>query len=140
MSDLSFTVGAGETVALVGESGSGKSVTALAIMGLLPASVSRRNGRIRLGGVDLAALPDRALRKIRGNEVAMIFQEPMTSLNPVRTIGFQIAEVADPAPWHVVRRGACGDAAPAGQGAHTGGRARASTTIRIASPAACASA
>jgi peptide/nickel transport system ATP-binding protein len=92
VSDLSFTVGAGETVALVGESGSGKSVTALAIMGLLPASVSRRNGRIRLGGVDLAALPDRALRKIRGNEVAMIFQEPMTSLNPVRTIGFQIAE------------------------------------------------
>ena len=91
--DLSFDVGPGETVALVGESGSGKSVTALSIMRLLPEAASARiEGRIRLDGEDLARLPERAMRRVRGDAIAMIFQEPMTSLNPVRTIGFQIAE------------------------------------------------
>jgi peptide/nickel transport system ATP-binding protein len=95
---VTLSVNAGETVALVGESGSGKSVTSLATMGLLP----RPAGRISRGQVlfrkrsghtvDLSTLPLSDLRKLRGSEIAMIFQEPMTSLNPVLTVGEQIAE------------------------------------------------
>ncbi|PDT18615.1 glutathione ABC transporter ATP-binding protein GsiA [Rhizobium sp. J15] len=90
--NVSFTVAPGETVAIVGESGSGKSVTSLSIMRLLQADVSRIEGRVMLGGRDLLALPEHAMRQVRGNEVAMIFQEPMTSLNPLFTIGDQISE------------------------------------------------
>ena len=89
---LSFSIGARETLAVVGESGSGKSVTALAIMGLLPAGTARAEGRAVLAGRDLLPLPEAEMRKVRGNEAAMIFQEPMTSLNPVLTAGFQVAE------------------------------------------------
>ncbi len=89
---LSFDVGARQTVAIVGESGSGKSVTALSVMRLLPAANSRVEGVIRLDGRDLLALPEEEMRKVRGDKLSMIFQEPMTSLNPVLTIGFQIAE------------------------------------------------
>jgi peptide/nickel transport system ATP-binding protein len=89
---LSFDVGARQTVAVVGESGSGKSVTALSVMRLLPAANSRVEGVIRLDGRDLLALPEEEMRKVRGDKLSMIFQEPMTSLNPVLTIGFQIAE------------------------------------------------
>jgi peptide/nickel transport system ATP-binding protein len=90
--NVSFDVAARETVAIVGESGSGKSVTALSIMRLIPHESGRIQGSIKLAGRDLLMLPDSAMRDVRGNEVAMIFQEPMTSLNPVLTIGFQIAE------------------------------------------------
>ncbi|MBY4590377.1 ABC transporter ATP-binding protein [Rhizobium redzepovicii] len=90
--DVSFTVAPGETVAIVGESGSGKSVTSLSIMRLLQPDMSRIEGRVMLGGRDLLALPEQAMRQVRGNEVAMIFQEPMTSLNPLFTIGDQISE------------------------------------------------
>jgi peptide/nickel transport system ATP-binding protein len=90
--NVSFDVAARETVAIVGESGSGKSVTALSIMRLIPPESGRIQGSIKLAGRDLLMLPDTAMRDVRGNEVAMIFQEPMTSLNPVLTIGFQIAE------------------------------------------------
>src|SRR6188768_3819121 len=90
--DLSIEVAAGETLCLVGESGCGKSLTALAIMRLLPRGARIDGGRIRLGGIDLAALDEPALRNMRGRELAMIFQEPMTSLNPVMTIGEQITE------------------------------------------------
>ncbi|MDE1992472.1 MAG: ABC transporter ATP-binding protein [Rhizobiaceae bacterium] len=90
--DISFTVAPGETVAIVGESGSGKSVTSLSIMRLLQQDMSRITGRIRLGGKDILALPDSEMRKVRGKDVAMIFQEPMTSLNPLFTIGDQISE------------------------------------------------
>jgi len=90
--DVSFTVAPGETVAIVGESGSGKSVTSLSIMRLLQEGTSRIEGRIMLGGRDLLALPEHEMRKVRGNDVAMIFQEPMTSLNPLFTIGDQISE------------------------------------------------
>ncbi len=89
---LSFDIGRRETVAIVGESGSGKSVTALAIMGLLPAANSRVEGHIHFEGQDLLTLPESAMRQIRGDRISMIFQEPMTSLNPVLTIGFQIGE------------------------------------------------
>ncbi len=93
VSDLTFTLGRGETLCIAGESGSGKSITALAIMGLLPPPAVRiTGGAIQLGDRDLIALPEADLRAIRGNRVAMIFQEPMTSLNPVLTIGTQLAE------------------------------------------------
>ena len=90
--NASFDVAPGETVAIVGESGSGKSVTSLSIMRLLQADSSRIEGKIMLGGRDLLALPEDQMRKVRGNDVAMIFQEPMTSLNPLFTIGDQISE------------------------------------------------
>lgn len=90
---LSFSVDRGETVAVVGESGSGKSLSALALMRLLPRNAQIPNGRITFEGTDLLKLSDRDIRKFRGREIAMIFQEPMTSLNPVATIGNQIVEV-----------------------------------------------
>ena len=98
--DVSFSLDAGETLAVVGESGSGKSVTSLAIMGLVPNPPGRIVGgeilfRTREGPVvDLIKLSVKALRKLRGRDIAMIFQEPMTSLDPVFTIGDQIAEAA----------------------------------------------
>src|SRR5690349_20949562 len=82
---LSFTVNEGETVAIVGESGSGKSLTALAVMRLLPSN-AQPTGRVTFGGRELLAMPDKEMRSVRGREIAMIFQEPMTSLNPVLTI------------------------------------------------------
>jgi peptide/nickel transport system ATP-binding protein/oligopeptide transport system ATP-binding protein len=91
---VSFDVHAGETLAIVGESGSGKSVTSLSIMGLLPKDVGRiSGGSIKLHGREITALSDAEMRDIRGKEIGMIFQEPMTSLNPVHTIGQQIAEM-----------------------------------------------
>jgi peptide/nickel transport system ATP-binding protein len=89
---LSFDVGPHETVAVVGESGSGKSVTALSVMRLLPQANSRIEGAIRLDGRDILKLSEQEMRRVRGDVASMIFQEPMTSLNPVLTIGFQIAE------------------------------------------------
>ena len=92
--DLSFALEAGETLSFVGESGCGKSMTALALMGLLPDKIGRiASGAIRFDGEDLTKASDARLREIRGNDISMIFQEPMTSLNPVFTIGEQIAEV-----------------------------------------------
>jgi len=90
--DLSFRIDRGETLALVGESGSGKSLTALALLRLLPGT-ARATGEIRLDGRDLVALSERQFRDLRGRDIAMVFQEPMTSLNPVLTIGSQIVEV-----------------------------------------------
>ena len=91
---VSFHVDPGETLAIVGESGSGKSVTALSIMRLLPARVGQiTNGSIHLRGRELTGLPEEEMRAVRGKEIGMIFQEPMTSLNPVHTIGAQIIEV-----------------------------------------------
>jgi peptide/nickel transport system ATP-binding protein len=90
--DLSFTVTPGETLTIAGESGSGKSLTALALMGLLPGAARVVGGRAVFAGTDLLALPESALRRYRGGEIAMIFQEPMTSLNPVLRIETQLAE------------------------------------------------
>ncbi|MQA03739.1 MAG: ATP-binding cassette domain-containing protein [Streptosporangiales bacterium] len=89
---VSFSVGPGGVVALVGESGCGKSVTAMALLGLLPATATR-SGSVRLEGRDISDLGPKQLREIRGRDMSMIFQEPMTSLNPAFTVGFQIGEV-----------------------------------------------
>jgi peptide/nickel transport system ATP-binding protein/oligopeptide transport system ATP-binding protein len=91
--DVSFSLEAGEVLGIVGESGSGKSVTALSIMGLLPRPPARiAAGRIRFAGADLLALNEAQMRRVRGPGIGMIFQEPMTSLNPVFTIGDQLIE------------------------------------------------
>ncbi|MBL0141649.1 MAG: ABC transporter ATP-binding protein [Betaproteobacteria bacterium] len=91
---VDFAIAPNETLAVVGESGSGKSVTALAVMGLVPAPSGRisAGSSIRLDGRELVGLPDKALDKVRGDRVAMIFQEPMTALNPTMTVGAQVAE------------------------------------------------
>ncbi len=89
---LSFEVNEGETLAIVGESGCGKSVTSMSLLRLLPEPPAKIAGSIRFMGRELLALDDAAMRAVRGNEISMIFQEPMTSLNPVLTVGFQIAE------------------------------------------------
>ena len=90
--DVSLTVAKGEIVGLVGESGSGKSVTALAVMGLLAPGLSRTTGAALLHGRDLLALPPAELASVRGKDISMIFQEPMTALDPVFRIGDQIVE------------------------------------------------
>jgi ABC-type glutathione transport system ATPase component len=89
---VSFRIERGETLALVGESGSGKSITALGLIGLLPRRAIRTSGRVMLGDTEVSSLDDAALRRIRGARIGMIFQEPMTSLTPVLTIGRQMTE------------------------------------------------
>jgi peptide/nickel transport system ATP-binding protein len=91
--DVSFEINAGETLCLVGESGCGKSMTALALMGLLPGTASRRARKLTFEGEDLTTAKQRRLASLRGNRMAMIFQEPMTALNPAYTIGDQLIEV-----------------------------------------------
>lgn len=91
VSDISFVLKRGERLGVVGESGSGKSITALAAMGLLPDQMSV-NGTLRFDGQDLLKLPEAELCKLRGRRMAMIFQEPMTALNPLKSIGAQVAE------------------------------------------------
>ena len=88
---VSFEVGRGETVGLIGESGCGKSMTALALMGLLPGG-AEASGSIRLDGQELIGLDEPAMCRLRGNRIGMVFQEPMTALNPLHTIGAQVAE------------------------------------------------
>jgi len=90
--DVSFSVARGEVLGLVGESGSGKSMTGYSIMGLIDPPGRIVEGAIRLNGADLRALPAEGLRRIRGNRVAMIFQDPMMTLNPVLRIGVQMTE------------------------------------------------
>jgi oligopeptide/dipeptide ABC transporter ATP-binding protein len=93
---ISYTVNEGETVGIVGESGCGKSVGALSILRLIPAPPGRiASGRIRFAGRDLLTLSDAEMRKVRGGQIAMVFQEPMTSLNPVLTIGLQLCETME---------------------------------------------
>lgn len=92
VSDASWQLDAGQTLAIVGESGSGKSLTALAVMGLLAEELAPAAGRILFEGKDLLRATDEELGRLRGPEIAMIFQEPMTSLNPVKTIGYQLTE------------------------------------------------
>lgn len=90
--NLSFSLKKGETVCIVGESGCGKSISSLAIMGLLPSNGRISNGSVHFEGQDISKFKPEQMRKIRGNKISMIFQEPMTALNPVFTIGFQLRE------------------------------------------------
>jgi oligopeptide/dipeptide ABC transporter ATP-binding protein len=92
VNDVSLEVDKGRTVALVGESGSGKSLTALSIMRLVPSPGFIRSGEINFDGIDLVPLPEEVMRSIRGSKISMVFQEPMTSLNPVLRIGEQVTE------------------------------------------------
>ncbi len=97
VNDVSFTIEAGKTTCVVGESGSGKSLTALSVMGLLSQQLQLNSGKVlfndhETGVQDISLLSEKALQKIRGAKIAMIFQEPMTSLNPVLTVGYQIGE------------------------------------------------
>ena len=91
--NVSFSIRQGETFALLGESGCGKSMTALSLMRLLPDGIRTVSGYIKLDDEDIPALPEYAMRKVRGGRMAMIFQEPGLSLNPVMTVGNQIAEI-----------------------------------------------
>ena len=92
VNQVSFALETGKTICIVGESGSGKSLTALAVMGLLSKQLQLKSGQIYFKGQDIAQANNAALQKIRGREIGMIFQEPMTSLNPVLTVGYQIGE------------------------------------------------
>lgn len=93
VNDVSFELNKGETIGIVGESGCGKSVTSSAIMGLIPSPPGKiASGRILFEGQDLVTMDEKALQRIRGNQISMIFQDPMTSLNPVLTVGLQLAE------------------------------------------------
>lgn len=91
--DVNLQIRAGETLGLVGESGSGKSMTALALLGLVPAPGVLQSGSVQLAGRELVGLPESELQQLRGNQIAMIFQEPLSSLNPAFTVGDQISEV-----------------------------------------------
>src|SRR5438477_12434479 len=92
---VSFDIKPRETVALVGESGSGKSVTALSVLKLLPASARHPSGSVRFKGRELLGLPEREIRHVRGNDITIVFQEPMTSLNPLHTVERQLSEVLE---------------------------------------------
>ncbi|HEU4709200.1 MAG TPA: ABC transporter ATP-binding protein [Methylophilaceae bacterium] len=92
VNDVSFSLAPGKTTCIVGESGSGKSLTALSVMGLLSRQLQRTSGKIIFQGRDLAAMSNEELRQVRGKQIGMIFQEPMTSLNPVLKVGYQIGE------------------------------------------------
>ena len=139
LDDVSLSVREGEVVGLVGESGSGKSVTALSILGLLGEQGRVDAGQIRLDGRDLLPLPEREWLRVRGRQVAMIFQEPMTSLNPLLPVGFQVAEVLEE---HLGLGGRRRARAPSGCSGTSASRIPSSAcgTTRTSSRAACASA
>ena len=138
---VSYDVEEGETLGLVGESGCGKSVSALSILRLIPNPPGKIvAGEIIFEGEDLLKMDEDEIRHIRGNRIAMVFQEPMTSLNPVLTIGRQLTEALE---LHLKMDRIGGEQArgrTAGDGRHPGGRQPARTTTRTSSPAACASA
>lgn len=137
---VSFTLEPGETLGLVGESGSGKSVTNLALMGLVPSPPGVvEAASLTLDGRDLLHMPEPDLRRIRGKEVSMIFQDPMTSLNPLLTIGRQLTEVLE-VHERVTRREARRRSAEGLADVGSPSPRSASTSTRTSSRAACASA
>ena len=138
LDDVSFSIEAGEVLGVVGESGAGKSLTGAAIIGLLEPPGRVAAGEILLGGRRIDNLPDEQMRRVRGREIGAVFQDPLTSLNPLYTVGRQLAETIVThldLSWSQAHAGG----RTAGGHRHPGG-ASASTTIRTSSPAACASA
>ncbi|MHC2464152.1 ABC-type microcin C transport system duplicated ATPase subunit YejF [Bradyrhizobium embrapense] len=136
---IDFDIAPGERVGIVGESGCGKTITGLSILRLLPGNFAGLDGKILFDGTDLASCSARQMRAIRGKRIAMIFQEPMSALDPVFTVGHQIAETLRAIPMSATRKPApkrwrC--SASSASPRRSGG----STTIRTSSPAACASA
>ena len=130
--NINLRIEPGETLGLVGESGCGKSMTGLSIMGLLPPGGSIVNGSIKLEDRELVGLPDAELRKIRGNEIAMIFQDPLTSLDPTKTIGYQVGRALQAAS----RRQQGGGARASRRGPQPGRAAEAERTPhRLPAPA-----
>ena len=136
---FSCTLGAGETLGIVGESGCGKSMTALSILRLVPDPPGRIvGGSIRLDGRELLTLSDAEMRRVRGNEISMVFQEPMTSLNPVVTIGRQISEVIT-LHQGLSSRAALEKTSRCSRWSVSPSLSGGSTNIRMRCPAACAS-
>ena len=131
---VSFSVEKGQTLGIVGESGCGKSVTCLTIMGLNPKRNTITTGEALWKGKNLLTARSRALREIRGNEISMIFQDPMTSLNPVHSIGKQLIEAVQLHRDLSTRAGSVPRAGAAEGGRHSEGRRRGSTTTRTSSP------
>ena len=138
---VSFELGARRDAGHRGRSGCGKSVTALSILRLIPPRPGRiARGSIRFEGEELTTLAEEAMKRLRGHRISMIFQEPMTSLNPVLTVGTQIAENVVRHLGRVAAGGARSRARDARPGAHRRCRRGGSTNIRTSSRAACASA
>ena len=137
---ISYELEEGETLSLVGESGCGKSVSALSIMRLVPDPPGKIiGGEVIFDGRDLLKLSDAEIRHVRGKQIAMVYQEPMTSLNPVLTIGRQLDRVAGAAPRHEPAGGAPGERSAARAGRHPGPGAPDEGSIRTSSAAACGS-
>ena len=138
---ISFDLDEGETLGIVGESGCGKSVSMLSLMRLIPQPPGRIvGGEVLFQGRDLLKLSEDEMRQVRGNKIAMIFQDPMTSLNPVLTIGQQISEALELHLGMDKQQARERAHRAAGDGRHPRGAQTASTTIRTSSRAACASA
>ena len=138
--DVSFDIAPGEVLGVVGESGAGKSLTGNAIIGLLEPPGRIAAGEIRLEGRRIDQLPYEEMRKVRGARIGAIFQDPLTSLNPLYSVGRQLVETIQ---THLpLRRRRCPQARPRSseRGRHTRPPSSASTTTRTSSPAACASA
>ena len=138
---ISFDIRHGETVALVGESGSGKSVSALSILKLLPyPSAHHPSGRILFKGQELIGADENAMRKVRGDDITMVFQEPMTSLNPLHTIERQVGEILKVHRGMSDREARARTLGASGTWSASAMRKAGSAPIRISSPAASASA
>ena len=134
---VDLAVDAGEVVGLVGESGSGKSFTAMSVAGLLPKGASVAGGSVRLGGRELVGLTEPELRQVRGAEVAMVYQDPLTSLNPLMRIGPQVTEGLRAHGWARARRRLAPTRCSTRSACRSRSASRAPT--RTSSPAACAS-
>ena len=137
--DVSFDLYPGETLGIVGESGCGKSVTALSLMGLVQPPGKVVDGEVLFRGEDLLKLSSEEMREVRGRDIAMIFQDPLSSLNPVLKVGYQVEE-AMLAHQKFKRNQAEANGQPDGPGSDPGGQEPGSTTTRTSSAGACASA
>ena len=138
--DVSLELERTQKVGIVGESGSGKSAFALSVLGLLEPPGYVVGGEVMLNGRDISGLDDRAMQSVRGREISIVFQDPMSALNPVKSIGQQIVETIRMHQPNIGKKGARAAAIELLRDVEVPGAARASTTIRISTPVACVSA